>query len=125
MPGRASVFHAANLAMVVLFIVAAGLQYNDPDPEAWMPLYFGAAVACVLAWRRPGTWGVAALVGVVALAWAAWLAPGVIPQFAMGHLFTSMKAGTLAIELSREFLGLLIVAAWMAIVAVFSLVTRH
>jgi transmembrane protein TMEM220 len=43
----------------------------------------------------------------------------------MGHLFASMKADTPAIELSREFLGLLIVAAWMATVAVFSLVTRH
>jgi hypothetical protein len=30
----------------VLFLVAALLQYNDPDPWLWAPLYGGAAYCC-------------------------------------------------------------------------------
>jgi hypothetical protein len=112
-----SAFRAVNLGMAVLFLVAAALQYNDPDPEVWVPLYAGAAAACLLVARRPGTWPFPALVAGVALGWAAWLAPEVLPRFSLGDLVGTMTAANPAIELSREFLGLLIVAAWMVIVA--------
>lgn len=118
-------FRAANVLMAVLFLVAAGLQYNDPDPEVWMPLYLGAAAACVVA-HRPALWPVAAIMACVSLVWAAWLAPEVVPRFAFGEdMFRSMSAENPTIELSREFVGLLIVAAWMIVLTVVALRPRR
>ena len=41
-----------NVIMSVLFVVFAALQYNDPDPYLWMPIYLFAAVICWLASRK-------------------------------------------------------------------------
>jgi hypothetical protein len=41
-----------NLISCILFILFAGLQYNDPDPYVWMPIYLYAAVLCWLAFRN-------------------------------------------------------------------------
>ena len=35
--------------MAVLFLIAAALQYNDPDPLRWMAIYGLAVLACLLA----------------------------------------------------------------------------
>jgi hypothetical protein len=35
--------------MAVLFLVAAAVQYNDPDPLRWMAIYGLAGLACLLA----------------------------------------------------------------------------
>ncbi|SDM34597.1 Transmembrane family 220, helix [Daejeonella rubra] len=35
-----------NLTFCILFIISAGLQYNDPDPYLWIPIYLiGAAIS--------------------------------------------------------------------------------
>lgn len=110
----------ANALMGLLFFVSAALQYNDPDPLRWVALYGSAGAACLL--RRAGrmAWLFPALVGAVALIWAAGLAPHVLPSMRFGDLFETMKAATPAIEENRELLGILIVAAWMAVLAVTS-----
>ncbi|MEO6721893.1 MAG: transmembrane 220 family protein, partial [Ferruginibacter sp.] len=41
-----------NILFIGLFIVAAALQYNDPDPWLWMPIYLYAAVLCFLAVKK-------------------------------------------------------------------------
>ena len=38
--------------MMVVFVVFAALQYNDPDPEKWVPLYLYAALICWWAIRQ-------------------------------------------------------------------------
>ncbi len=108
-------FDLANLALAALFLVAAALQYNDPDPELWMPLYLGAMAGCLLVWRAPAHWLLPAAVAAVALGWAATMAPTVLPRFVLADLVRSMKAENPAIEESRELGGLLIVAAWMLV----------
>ncbi len=40
-----------NLLFCLLFIISAGLQYNDPDPYVWIPIYGYGAVLCWLAFR--------------------------------------------------------------------------
>ena len=37
-----------NIVFTILFIIFAGLQYNDPDPFIWIPIYLYAAFLC---WR--------------------------------------------------------------------------
>src|SRR5688572_28399619 len=56
-----------NILFCFLFLISAGLQYNDPDPYIWMPIYLYGAVLCWLAFRNkyyPGAY----LVGIVSFA---------------------------------------------------------
>ena len=36
----------------IVFILFAAVQYNDPDPYLWMPIYLYTAVLCWLAFRN-------------------------------------------------------------------------
>src|SRR3954463_4291748 len=42
-------FKVVNTLFCIIFVIAAALQYNDPDPYVWMPIYLFAAVYCGLA----------------------------------------------------------------------------
>ena len=54
------------------------MQFNDPDPVRWIAVYGLAAVACLLSLLRRLHWAFPALLFLVALAWAATLAPHVV-----------------------------------------------
>src|SRR6187200_1977789 len=41
-----------NLIFVVLFVIFAALQYNDPDPYIWMPIYLYSAYFCYQASKQ-------------------------------------------------------------------------
>ncbi len=110
-------FAVVNIVVSVLFLVSAVLQWNDPDPWAWVVLYAFSGIGCLLAGRRPAAWSLPAAACGAALIWAAVLAPGALPSLELRHLAESMQAETPAIEMSRELLGLLIVALWTGIVA--------
>jgi hypothetical protein len=43
---------ALNLFFIGLFIFSAAVQYNDPDPYVWMPIYLYGAVLCYFALKR-------------------------------------------------------------------------
>ena len=107
--------------MSVAFAICAALQWNDPDPWLWIPMYGAATVACILATlRRLRPW-ISGVVGLVALAWAIdWLVER-HPDARFPELFQTMKASNPAIEETRELYGLLIVVAWML---VLTLATR-
>ena len=107
----------ANRLMAVLFLIAAGLQYNDPDPLRWMAIYGLAALGCVLALAGRLPRLVPAAIGLGALAWAATLAPGVLGRVSIGELFESYAMKSEPVEEAREMGGLLVVAAWMAVLA--------
>ncbi len=96
--------------VAVLFLVFAAVQFNDPDPWAWALMYgFVAVVAALKALhhldrRLP-------LVGlVVAGIWMLTLLPDFIHwvQMGMPTITGSMKAESPHVELTREFLGLVI-----------------
>ena len=41
-----------NVVFIIVFIVSAALQYNDPDPYVWMPLYLYGAFLCYQALKK-------------------------------------------------------------------------
>jgi len=86
---------------------------------ALFAMYVAAAVACIVAWRVRTGWWAAAAVGSVAVIWAALLSP-ILPELRFDDLAREMKAANPRIELSREMLGLLIIAAWMIVLVVIS-----
>src|SRR5262245_15861104 len=114
------VFKVANWLMIAAFLFSVAVQYNDPDPIRWMLIYGLAALACILQLRGRLPWHLAAAVGVVALGWAASLAPGVIGKTSFGAMFQSFEMIDTTVEEAREMGGLLIVAFWMAMLVVVS-----
>ena len=103
-----------NLIFFLLFLFSAGLQYNDPDPYIWIPIYLYGAVLCWLAFRNqfyPKLY----LLGIIIYgSYAIYLffaKDGVldwIQKHNAENIAASMKASTPWIEETREFFGLLI-----------------
>ena len=103
--------------MAALFLFAAAVQYNDPDPLRWMATYGLAALACVLSLARRLPRLAPVVVGLGAVAWAGTLAPGVVGRVSVGELFQSYSMLSETVEEAREMGGLLIVAVWMGLLA--------
>ncbi len=92
----------------LLFLLFAIVQYNDPDPWAWIAMYLAVALSSGLTaagrYNKWLAWGTLA----AALVWMAFLIPDFIHWLKMGapSIVGSMKAEAPHIELTREFLGL-------------------
>jgi hypothetical protein len=115
-------FRIVNGVMVLLFALAVGVQYNDPDRIRWMAIYGAALVVSLIATLRGEVpMLAAAAVGGIALAWAIyWAATSDATAAEYGHMFDEWEMKNAHVEEAREATGLLIVAFWMAIVAAFS-----
>ena len=106
-------FKIFNVVFAVLFLICAGLQWNDPDPYLWMPLYLLSVLSCAYAFKdisakRLNMFNIAvyspyALYNFV-------VEDGVL-SWATAHNFDSltqsMMASTPWIENTREFGGLI------------------
>jgi hypothetical protein len=102
--------------MALLFAFAAALQYNDPDPIPWVAIYLvAAAVSLAAASGRRIPRGVLAAVAVIAIGWAAPIAFGGPAASEYRRMFDAWEMKSLAVEEAREASGLVIVAAWMAV----------
>lgn len=99
----------------LLFLVAVAVQWNDPDPLAWM---FGYAVAAALSLaacfgRIPFAANALAALGFfVAFASLAGTLPG-----APSEAFTSFSMQAASHEEPREAVGLLLAAGWTGVLA--------
>lgn len=103
-----------NYLFAFLFLISAGLQYNDPDPWLWAPIYLAGTVLCYLAARGkfyPKAYlGASLLYGVYAL-YLLVTQDGVLDwmnQHNAENIAQTMKATKPWIEDTREFFGLLI-----------------
>jgi hypothetical protein len=104
-----------NILFIVVFIVFAALQYNDPDPFIWIPMYLYAAFLCFLALRHkyyPALYYVGLGAYLVYATFLFFDKTGVL-SWAKEHdaenLVQTMKATKPWIEETREFGGLFIV----------------
>ncbi len=110
-------WRAADAVMLLLFTLGAVVQLNDPDPIRWIAIYALAAGACLLSLLRRTHWALPALLCAAALAWAATLAPHVVGRVPFGEMFGAFEMKNVGVEESREMYGLLIIAAWMGVLA--------
>jgi branched-subunit amino acid transport protein len=110
-PGLA--FRAFASVMCALFVLSVAVQYNDPDPELWMPIYGLAAALAGLgaAGRLPLRANAAALVVYLAL-FALW-APTLVG--ARHQAFESWRMQAPEDEEPREAGGLALCALWSAV----------
>src|ERR1700694_5434426 len=103
-----------NLIFCLIFIFFAAVQYNDPDPYVWMPIYLYTAVLCWLAFcgrYYPGAYliGIAGY-GVYAI-YKCFDENGALDWVRKHHaesIASTMKAEKPWIEETREFFGLVI-----------------
>lgn len=119
------VFRVFNAFMAGLFVFAAVLQYNDPDPLRWVAIHLSATVASVLYVVGRLRWHVPVLIGFIALTWASTLASGVWGRISFSQLFEAWEMANPAVEEGREMCGLLIAACWMAVLVVATLKERQ
>ena len=105
---------ALNVLLIFIFILSAVLQYNDPDPYIWVPIYLYAAAVCYFALQKVYYPKYYVLGLAVCLVYAAYLffdRNGVLSWIVVHdaeNIVQSMKATKPWIEETREFGGLLI-----------------
>ena len=103
-----------NLFFITVFILSAALQYNDPDPYVWMPLYLYGAFLCYQATKRiykPAFYIVGLVVYGLYAAYLFFDKTGVLSWTNEHHaenIVQSMHATKPWIEETREFFGLVI-----------------
>jgi hypothetical protein len=110
-----------NWLFIVLFVFSAALQYNDPDPYVWMPLYLYGAFLCYQATRKKYNPALYLIGIVIYVSYAAYLffdKTGVL-NWTQEHnaesIVQSMHAEKPWIEETREFFGLIILIATLLI----------
>lgn len=105
-----------NLLIAFLFAWFAYVQLNDPDPERWILMYGSVALLWLLAAFQRYFIPLIYLGLVISAIWMFSLLPDFIDWLQSGadSIVESMKAEKPHIELTREFLGLVIVifALW-------------
>ena len=103
--------------MGALFLFAAALQYNDPDPIRWMAIYGAACVISIATATGRRVLLPTLVVATISLAWALLWASSDPNVNAYSHMFDAWEMKSASIEEAREASGLLIVTIWMAVIA--------
>jgi len=118
---RKPMYKVFSLVFAVLFLISAGLQWNDPDPYLWIPLYLLSVLSCVYAFKGMSAKRLNIFNIAVYSVYAVYLfleKDGVI-SWATEHHFDSLTQSMLAsspwIENTREFGGLFIMLVVCAI----------
>lgn len=110
-----------NITCCILFVLFAALQYNDPDPYVWMPIYLYSAWLCFKAAQHK-FYPKAYLFGIIVYAiYALYLLfdkTGVM-NWILDHdaesMVQTMQAKKPWIEESREFFGLMILIVTLSV----------
>jgi hypothetical protein len=110
-----------NLFFCCTFVLFAALQYNDPDPYLWIPIYLFAAFLC---WKasKGDFHPIATLVGIAFFTgyaiYKVFDQNGLLDWLNIHHaenIAETMKAEKPWVEESREFFGLLIIITVLSI----------
>ncbi|HVG40261.1 MAG TPA: transmembrane 220 family protein [Chitinophagaceae bacterium] len=100
-----------NIIYYSFYIVSTAVQYNDPDPYIWMPLYLYCAFVCYQAFHKRYNPVVYIAGFILYLAYALYLlfSDAGMLNWATKHdaenIAQSMKATKPWIEETREFFG--------------------
>jgi Transmembrane family 220, helix len=96
--------------MFVLFLICMGLQYNDPDPQIWVPLYAVPAFFSLMYFiGKRYLWLTLTAFVIYVIAAIYWCPP-----------LSSLKGNTFDNEEVRESVGLLLSGIWMGVLSLAS-----
>lgn len=108
------IFKVTNIGMLLVFVLATAVQYNDPDPIRWILIYGLAATACFLSLARRLPHALPAVLGACGILGGFFLALRVVGKQSVANS-----------EEGREMLGLFLVALWMAALLIWTRKQRH
>lgn len=103
-----------NVFFILLFILSAAVQYNDPDPLIWMAIYLYGATLCYLAIKKKynSLWYFPALAFYGFYAAYLFFSETGVLSWIISHnsesIVQTMKATKPWIEETREFFGLML-----------------
>jgi hypothetical protein len=107
-----------NYFFVLVFILFAAVQYNDPDPYLWIPIYLYPAYLCLRAAQAKPLSKILYQIGFVFFGvyaiYKMFDQNGVVDWIRYHNaasIAATMKAETPWVEESREFFGLVIILA--------------
>jgi hypothetical protein len=99
--------------MAPLFVFAAAVQWNDPDPLPWIAAYLATALlAGRHALGKPAPLSASAGLGLALAVWALMLSPSVLQADAGAYTAFSMQDRIA--EEARESIGLWLAASYLA-----------
>ncbi|MFM1928952.1 MAG: hypothetical protein RL387_280 [Bacteroidota bacterium] len=111
-----------NYLFTLIFIIFAALQYNDPDPFLWIPIYLYPAFICFQEARNIKVLKELYQIGFIGFVpyaiYKMFDTNGIIDWIKFHNassIASTMKAETPWVEESREFFGLAIILIVMAI----------
>ena len=121
------ILRATHAVLGLMFMLGVFVQYNDPDPIPWMLIYGAAALVCLAAAFRPERLPAWAgwLVAAIAFGWAVAIGRHALGHVPFASMFGAWEMKNTAIEENRETYGLLLIAAWMVVVALTRARTRR
>ncbi|MFN6945236.1 MAG: transmembrane 220 family protein [Cytophagaceae bacterium] len=99
----------ASLFLCILFFGFVAVQYNDPDPYVWMPIYGFASVMCWLSFKGKYHTPILLTSAVLYFLGGLYHFPSDIMQYIQAELSQkSMAMNVLGVEEAREAFGLMI-----------------
>ena len=107
----------SNAVFLIIYLLSAAVQYNDPDALPWALIYLSASAMCVLeAGNKQANWLPPTLL-VISLVWIGFLLPSIIGQVSLEQIFESITMKTKTVEEAREIGGLLLIVFWAGALA--------
>ena len=110
------IYILCNILFLGVFILAAAVQWNDPDPLPWMVIYLSAASMCFLSLVHRQVLWLPSILLLFSLGWAFYLLSSIVGHVSLYEITESLSMKTRAVEEAREIGGLLLVALWATIV---------
>ena len=107
------------ISLATLFLLFAGVQYNDPDPWLWIFIYGLVSILYFISLVRKPPKRILLFLIIAGAAFSIIYIPGVYTWLSEGQLseiVASMKVDKPYVEQSREFFGL-----WLGIIALLFL----
>lgn len=106
-----------NAIFLIIYLLSAAVQYNDPDARLWIAMYLAAAAMCAMQFRKnPPRWLPRALL-LFSMVWIGALLPSIIGQVSLTEIFASIRMQTQAVEEAREIGGLVLVGLWAGVLS--------
>jgi hypothetical protein len=112
-----------NAVFLIVYLLCAVVQYNDPDALPWALIYLSAGAMCMFeVGNKQVNWLPPTLLAI-SLVWIGFLLPGIIGQVSLEQIFASISMKTKAVEEAREIGGLLLVVFWTGVLALKAFVS--
>lgn len=103
-----------NYLVIIVFALAAIVQYNDVHGLRWMLVYGAASVLSILFSLKRLHRATSTALAIVCLIWALFKVPDLTVS-GFQHMFDEVQMMQTGVQAAREFLGLLLITSWMTL----------